>query len=42
VGKWVLTEDGRGDVIDLESLGCQVAVLDLYDRVVFDAIDDQD
>ncbi len=42
VGKWVLTEYGPGDVIDLESLGCQVAVIDLYDRVVFDAIEDQD
>jgi Uma2 family endonuclease len=42
VGKWVLTEYGLGDVIDLESLGCQVSVLDLYDRVVFDAIDDGD
>jgi Uma2 family endonuclease len=42
VGKWVLTEYGLGDVIDLESLGCQVAVLDLYDRVVFDTIDDED
>jgi Uma2 family endonuclease len=42
MGKWVLTEYGLGDVIDLESLGCQVAVVDLYDRVVFDAIDDED
>jgi Uma2 family endonuclease len=42
IGKWVLTEYGLGDVIDLESLGCQVSVLDLYDRVVFDAIDDGD
>jgi Uma2 family endonuclease len=42
IGKWVLTEYGLGDVIDLESLGCQVSVLDLYDRVVFDAIDDED
>jgi Uma2 family endonuclease len=42
MGKWVLTEYGLGDVIDLESLGCQVAVVDLYDRVVFDVIDDED
>ncbi len=42
MGKWVLTEYGMGDVIDLESLGCQVAVVDLYDRVVFDEIDGED
>ncbi len=35
-GKWVLSEYGLDDMIDLESLECQVAVRDLYDRVEFD------
>jgi Uma2 family endonuclease len=28
-GKWVLTEYGITDVIDLASLGCQIPVVDL-------------
>ncbi len=35
-GKWVLSEYGLDDMIDLESLECQVVVRDLYDRVEFD------
>jgi Uma2 family endonuclease len=36
VGKWVLSEYGIEDVVYLESVGCSVAVKDLYDRVVFE------
>lgn len=39
-GKWVLSEYGLDDMIDLESLECQIAVRDLYDRVTFDIAED--
>jgi Uma2 family endonuclease len=41
VGKWVLAEYGMADVIDLESIGCSIAVKDLYDRVKFEPIEDE-
>jgi Uma2 family endonuclease len=41
-GKWELAEYGIDDVIHLESIGCPVAVQDLYDRVTFEPIDDED
>lgn len=41
IGKWVLTEYGMEDVIDLESIGCSIAVKDLYDRVKFEPIEDE-
>jgi Uma2 family endonuclease len=39
-GRWELAEYGIDDVIDLVSLGCPIAVKDLYDRVTFDQIED--
>jgi Uma2 family endonuclease len=40
-GKWELAEYGIDDVIHLESIGCPIAVKDLYDRVTFDPIEDE-
>jgi Uma2 family endonuclease len=40
-GKWVLSEYGLEDVIDLASIGCQIAVKDLYDRVSFETTADE-
>jgi Uma2 family endonuclease len=42
VGKWVLTEYGMADDIHLESIGCTIAVKDLYDRVTFEPIADEE
>jgi Uma2 family endonuclease len=39
--KWELAEYGMDDVIHLESIGCSIAVKDLYDRVTFDPIEDE-
>jgi Uma2 family endonuclease len=39
-GRWELAEYGIDDVIDLVSLGCPIAVKDLYDRVTFEPIED--
>jgi Uma2 family endonuclease len=41
-GKWELAEYGIDDVILLESIGCPIAVKDLYDRVKFEPIDEQE
>jgi Uma2 family endonuclease len=42
-GKWVLSEYGMDDLIHLESIDCQIAMQDLYDRVSFEPIPaDQD
>jgi Uma2 family endonuclease len=41
-GKWELAEYGMDDVIQLESIGCSIAVKDLYDRVKFEPIEDED
>jgi Uma2 family endonuclease len=41
-GKWELAEYGMDDVIQLESIGCPIAVKDLYDRVKFEPIEDED
>jgi Uma2 family endonuclease len=40
-GKWELAEYGMDDVIHLESIGCAIAVKDLYDRVKFEPIEDE-
>ncbi len=40
-GKWELAEYGMDDVIHLESIGCPIAVKDLYDRVKFESIEDE-
>jgi Uma2 family endonuclease len=40
-GKWELAEYGIEDMIDLVSLGCSIAVKDLYDRITFDPIEDE-
>jgi Uma2 family endonuclease len=39
-GKWELAEYGLNDVIQLESIGCPIAVKDLYDRVKFEPIEE--
>jgi Uma2 family endonuclease len=39
-GRWELAEYGIEDMIDLVSLGCSIAVKDLYDRITFDPIED--
>jgi Uma2 family endonuclease len=39
--KWELAEYGIDDVIHLESIGCSIAVKDLYDRVTFEPIEDK-
>jgi Uma2 family endonuclease len=41
-GKWVLSEYGMEDVLELESIGVQVAVRDLYDRVTFEMGGDEE
>jgi Uma2 family endonuclease len=41
-GKWELAEYGLDDVIQLESIGCPIAVKDLYDRVKFEPIEEDD
>jgi Uma2 family endonuclease len=36
-GKWVLTEsNAREDVIELDSIGCRVALADLYEKLEFE------
>jgi Uma2 family endonuclease len=36
-GKWVLTEaNTRGDVIELDSIGCRVTLADLYEKLEFE------
>jgi Uma2 family endonuclease len=39
--KWELAEYGIDDVIQLESIGCAIAVKDLYDRVSLKPIEDE-
>jgi Uma2 family endonuclease len=40
--KWELAEYGIDDAIHLESIGCSIVVKDLYDRVKFEPIEDED
>jgi Uma2 family endonuclease len=39
--KWELAEYGIDDVIQLESIGCAIAVKDLYDRVSLKPLEDE-
>jgi Uma2 family endonuclease len=39
-GKWVLSDYGLEDVIPLQSLNASIAVKDLYDRIIFEPLED--